>query len=55
MVQYVKNLTGIHEGVGSIPSLTQWVKGSNISESGGIGCRHSLDLVLLWLTTAAPI
>ena len=26
MVQQVKNLTSIHEDVGLIPGLTQWVK-----------------------------
>ena len=26
VAQQVKNPTGIHEDVGSIPSLTQWVK-----------------------------
>ena len=26
VVQQVKNLTNIHEGVGSIPGLAQWVK-----------------------------
>ena len=26
MVQQLKNLTSIHENVGSLPGLTQWVK-----------------------------
>lgn len=26
LVQWVKNLTSIHEDVGSIPVLTQWIK-----------------------------
>ena len=33
VAQWVKNPTSIHEDVGSIPVLTQWVKGSGIAVS----------------------
>ena len=48
VAQWVKNLTSIYEDAGSIPGLTQWVKGSSIPVSCGIGHRCGSDL-LLWL------
>ena len=43
------NLTSILEDIGSIRGLAQWVKGSGIALSCGVGHRHSSDLVWLWL------
>ena len=53
------NSTSTHEDAGSIPRLTQWVKGSSIAVSYDVGLRHFSDPLLLWLwcrlAAVAPI
>ena len=49
MVQWLANPTRNHEVAGSVPALSQCVKDPGVAVSCGVGCRHSSDLVLLWL------
>ena len=41
VAQRVKNLTSVHEDVGSIPGLTQWVKDLVLL---GLWCRSQMQL-----------
>ena len=47
MAQWLTNLTRNHEVSGLIPGLAQWVNGSGIAVSCGVGCRLGSDPVLL--------
>ena len=51
--------TSSHEDSGSTPGLDQWVKGSCVAKSCGVGRRCSSGLAWLWLwrglAAVAPI
>lgn len=46
VAQGVKNQTSIHEDLGSIPALAQWVKRSGVAVSCDVGRRCGWDLEL---------
>jgi len=59
VAQWLTNPTRNDEVASSVPGLAQWVKGSGVAVSCGVGCRRGSDPSLLWLwcrlVATAPI
>ena len=49
------NPTSMREDAGLIPHRAQWIKGSGIAVSCGIGHRCGSDLALLWLVVSQQL
>ena len=49
VVQQMKNPTSIHEDMGLIPGLAQWVKDPCVATGYSVGHRCGSDLALMWL------
>ena len=57
MAQWLESPPSIYEDVGSIPGLSQWVKGSSFAMSCGVGskCSSVPALLRLWCGPVATV
>ena len=46
MAQEIRNQTSIQEDAGLIPGSAEWVKGSSIAVSCGVGRRHGVAVAV---------